>query len=84
MWSDAKFDQRVKMNLMCTREKTTKYVGKKRRFYRLKPAPPTENTRNQPNCLSVSHPVSQPSLESSLIWTPIIVEEVSKLQLRPV
>lgn len=31
----------------------------------------------------ISLPVSQPSWESSLIWTPIIEEEVSKLQLCP-
>jgi hypothetical protein len=72
------------MNLICTLKKITKYVGMKRRFYRVNLTPPTENTKNHPKCLLVSLPVSQSSLENSLIWTPIIEEEVSKLQLHPV
>jgi hypothetical protein len=32
----------------------------------------------------VDHPISQPSLDISPIWTPIITTEVRKLQLRPV
>jgi hypothetical protein len=30
------------------------------------------------------HPISQPSLDISLIWIPVITTEVRKLQLRPV
>jgi hypothetical protein len=32
----------------------------------------------------VDHPISQPSLDISPIWTPVIAAEVRKLQLRPV
>jgi hypothetical protein len=32
----------------------------------------------------LEHPISQPSLDISPIWTPIITAEVKKLQLRPV
>jgi hypothetical protein len=32
----------------------------------------------------VDYLISQPSLDISLIWTPIITAEVRKLQLRPV
>jgi predicted GIY-YIG superfamily endonuclease len=32
----------------------------------------------------VDHPISQPNLDISPIWTPIIAAEVRKLQLRPV
>jgi hypothetical protein len=31
----------------------------------------------------VDHPISQPSLDISPIWTPTIAAEVRKLQLRP-
>jgi hypothetical protein len=31
-----------------------------------------------------AHPISQPRLDISPIWTPIIEAEVRKLQLRPV
>jgi hypothetical protein len=31
----------------------------------------------------VDHPISQPSLDISPMWTPIIAAEVRKLQLRP-
>jgi hypothetical protein len=34
-------------------------------------------------CL-IDHPISQPSLDVSHIWTPVIAAEVRKLQLRPV
>jgi hypothetical protein len=32
----------------------------------------------------VDHPISQPNLDISSIWTPVIAAEVRKLQLRPV
>jgi hypothetical protein len=32
----------------------------------------------------VDHPISQPSLAISPIWTPVIAAEVRKLQLGPV
>jgi hypothetical protein len=32
----------------------------------------------------VAHPMSQPNLDFSPIWTPITAEEVRKLRLRPV
>jgi hypothetical protein len=32
----------------------------------------------------VVHPISQPILDISPIWTPIIVAEVRKVELRPV
>jgi hypothetical protein len=32
----------------------------------------------------VDHPISQPSLDISPIWIPIIAAEVRKLQLHPV
>jgi hypothetical protein len=32
----------------------------------------------------LDHPISQPSLDISPIWTPIIAAEVTKLQLHPV
>jgi hypothetical protein len=32
----------------------------------------------------IDHPLSQPILDISPIWTPIIAAEVRKLQLRPV
>jgi hypothetical protein len=31
----------------------------------------------------VAHPISQPSIDVSPIWTPIIEEGVSKIQFRP-
>jgi hypothetical protein len=31
----------------------------------------------------VAHPISQPSIDVSPIWSPIIEEKDSKLQLRP-
>jgi predicted GIY-YIG superfamily endonuclease len=32
----------------------------------------------------VAHPISDPSLDISPVWTPTIKEEVKKIQLRPV
>jgi hypothetical protein len=32
----------------------------------------------------LDHPISQPSLDISPVWTPVITEEVEKLQLRQV
>jgi hypothetical protein len=32
----------------------------------------------------IDNPISQPSLDISPIWTPVITAEVRKLQLRPV
>jgi hypothetical protein len=32
----------------------------------------------------LDHPTSQPSLDISPIWTPVITAEVKELQLRPV
>jgi hypothetical protein len=32
----------------------------------------------------VDHPISQPSLDISPIWTPLMVAEIRKLRLRPV
>jgi hypothetical protein len=32
----------------------------------------------------IDHPICQPSLDISFIWTPVITAEVRKLQLRPV
>jgi hypothetical protein len=32
----------------------------------------------------LDHPISQPSLDISPTWTPVIAAEVKKLQLRPV
>jgi hypothetical protein len=32
----------------------------------------------------IDQPISQPSFDSSHIWTPVIAAEVRKLQLRPV
>jgi hypothetical protein len=32
----------------------------------------------------IDHPISQPSLDISPIWTPAITSEVKILQLRPV
>jgi hypothetical protein len=32
----------------------------------------------------VDHPISEPSLYISPLWTPIIAAEIRKLQLRPV
>jgi hypothetical protein len=32
----------------------------------------------------IEHPISEPSLGFSPIWTPVIAAEVKKLQLRPV
>jgi hypothetical protein len=32
----------------------------------------------------LDHPISQPSLDISPIWTPVIAEEVKKLQRRQV
>jgi hypothetical protein len=32
----------------------------------------------------LDHPISQPSLDISPIWTPVITAEVKKLELRPV
>jgi hypothetical protein len=39
--------------------------------------------RESANMSLVDHPISQPSLDMSPIWTSIIVAEVRKLQLRP-
>jgi hypothetical protein len=39
----------------------------------------TGNTRNPPTCVSLlDHPISQPSLDISLIWTPVITAELKK------
>jgi hypothetical protein len=32
----------------------------------------------------IDHPISQPSLDNSPIWTPVITAEIKKLQLCPV
>jgi hypothetical protein len=32
----------------------------------------------------LDHPISEPSLDISPIWTPVIATQVRKLQLRPV
>jgi hypothetical protein len=63
-------------------KKGTNYAGKKQRSFRLNQTPLTGNTRIPPTSLA-DHLISQPSLDISLIWTPIIAAEVRKLQLRP-
>jgi hypothetical protein len=65
-------------------KKAIKYVGKKRRSCRLNQIPPTGNTKKSVHMSLVDHPISQPSLDISPIWTPIIAAEVRKLQLHPV
>jgi hypothetical protein len=40
--------------------------------------------KESPHMSLAAHPISQPSLDISLIWTPIIAAKVRKLQLWPV
>jgi hypothetical protein len=64
-------------------KKATKYVERSEGLADL-----TKNTyrkyKESVNMSLVAHPISQPSLDISPIWTPIIVAEVRKLQLCPV
>jgi hypothetical protein len=60
-------------------KKTTRYVGKKQRSSKWNQIAHTGNARK--HFLLVDHPISQPNLNISPIWTPIIAAEVSKLQL---
>jgi hypothetical protein len=57
-----------------------KCAGIKQKFCRLSPSPRTGNTRMS----LLDHPISQPSLDISPVWTPIIAAEVKKLQVPPV
>jgi hypothetical protein len=58
-------------------KKAKKYVGVKRRSCRLNQTPHTGNTKNLPTYLT-DHPISQPRLDISPIWTPVITAEVKK------
>jgi hypothetical protein len=64
-------------------KKATQHVGMKRRSCRLTQIPHARYTRKPTTCL-IDHPISQPSLDISRIWTPVITAEVKRLQLRPV
>jgi hypothetical protein len=64
--------------------KSSKYVGMKQRSCRLNQAPYTEIKKESDHLSLTDHSTSQPSLDISSIWPPVITAEVKNLQLRPV
>jgi hypothetical protein len=65
-------------------KKATKYVEKKRGVLQTEPNTRYRKYRESAHMSLVDHPISQPSLDISPTWTPIIAVEVRKLQVRPV
>jgi hypothetical protein len=59
---------------MCTK-KATKYARSERTC---------RESKESIHLSLVEHPISEPSLDISLFWVPIIAAEVRKLKLHPV
>jgi hypothetical protein len=64
-------------------KKATKYVGKKE-FLQIEPNTTYRKFKESAQKSLVEHPTSQPSLDISSIWTPVITAEVRKLKICPV
>jgi hypothetical protein len=66
-------------------KKVTKYVFKEMRVLRIEPKTTYNRKYEESTHGSLpAHPISQPSLDISPIWTHVIAAEVRKLQLPPV
>jgi hypothetical protein len=65
-------------------KKVTKYVGKKRRSSRVNQTTHNMKYEESAHVSLVDQPISQPNLDKSPMWTPIIEAKIRKLQLPPV
>jgi hypothetical protein len=61
-------------------KKATKYVG----MLQIEPNTTYRKYKETAHMSLLDHPISQPSLDISPIWTPVITAEVKELQLHPV
>jgi hypothetical protein len=61
-------------------KKATKYVGTK--VLQIEPNTTYREYKESVHMFLLDHPINQPSLDISPIWTPLITAEVKKLQLR--
>jgi hypothetical protein len=59
-------------------KKDIRYVWKEAKVLQI------EHNKEAAHMVLACHPMSQPSLDISPIWTPIVATEASKLHLRPV
>jgi hypothetical protein len=57
-------------------KKATKYVAKKRRSLQIEPDTTYRKYKESAHMSLVDHTISQPILDISPIWTPIITAEV--------
>jgi hypothetical protein len=65
-------------------KKAKKYAGMKRRFLKkIEPSTTYRKYKESTHMSLIDHLISQPSLDISSIWAPIITAEVKKLQLCP-
>jgi hypothetical protein len=60
------------------------FLFKTQRSSSLNQTPHTGNNKESSHMCLIEHPISQPSLDISPNWTPIIAADVKKLQLLPV
>jgi hypothetical protein len=64
--------------------KVTKYVAKEAKVLQIGPNTTCRKYKESADMSLLDHPISQPSLDISPTWIPIIAAEFKKLQLRPV
>jgi hypothetical protein len=64
--------------------KNSTICWKEAKFVQIEPNTTYRKYKESTHISLADHPISQPSLDISPIWTPIITAEVRKLQLRPV
>jgi hypothetical protein len=56
----------------------------KAKFLQIEPHDIYRKYKKSAHMSLVDHPISQPNLDISPIWTPLMVAEIRKLRLRPV
>jgi hypothetical protein len=62
--------------------KVIRYPGMKPRFYKLKSTVDKRKYKESAHMACMENPISQPSLEFTPIWIPLVKEEVNTLQRR--
>jgi hypothetical protein len=73
MYSDSKFASKIKKQPNMQMKKTTRIVGKKQ----TEPNSIYRKCKEAAHMVTVDHPISQPSLGISSIWTPVIAAEAT-------
>jgi hypothetical protein len=65
-------------------DESHKTCWKEAKVVQIKPNTTYRKYKESAHMSLANHPINQPSLDISPIWTPIIAAELRKLQLRPV